>query len=242
MYVTSGDGTSDSDRNVVGQDLTKLTSKVLRIDIDHPDEGKTYSVAKDNPFVGMKDVRPETWAYGLRNPWRITVDKKTGHVWVGNNGQDLWESAYRIEKGANYGWSVVEGSHPFYPDRKAGPTPFTKPTVEHHHVESRSLTGGVVYYGDKFPELHGLYLHLWRLLHRRIWGGNMTASRGRASRDAANHRLPRDGGSRSHRDRPGGGPITEPTPPPPRRRLYKAAARGNRPVPLNALPTSPIRR
>jgi hypothetical protein len=130
LYVTSGDGTSDSDTHIVGQDLSKLTAKVLRIDVDHPDAGKSYSVPKDNPFVGVEDVRPETWAYGLRNPWRMTVDARTGRLWVGNNGQDLWEQAYLIEKGANYGWSVMEGSHPFYPNRKAGPTPFSKPTAE----------------------------------------------------------------------------------------------------------------
>ena len=159
MYVTSGDGTSDSDMNIRGQDLSQLTAKVLRIDVDHPDPGKTYSVPKDNPFVGVKDARPETWAYGLRNPWRMTVDEKTGALWVGNNGQDLWEQAYRIEKGANYGWSVMEGSHVFYPNRKPGPTPFSKPTVEHHHSEARSLTGGVVYYGLAHPELHGVYVY-----------------------------------------------------------------------------------
>src|SRR5208282_2796900 len=81
LYITSGDGTSDSDTHIVGQDLTKLTAKVLRIDVDHPAEGKHYSIPKDNPFVDKKDVRPETWAYGLRNPWRITVDRKTGHIW-----------------------------------------------------------------------------------------------------------------------------------------------------------------
>jgi uncharacterized repeat protein (TIGR03806 family) len=159
LYVTSGDGTSDSDRNIVGQDLSKLTAKVLRIDVDHPDADRAYSVPKDNPFVGVADVRPETWAYGLRNPWRMTVDDKTGHIWVDNNGQDLWETAYLIQKGANYGWSVVEGSHPFYPNRKAGPTPISPPTVEHHHSESRSLTGGIVYYGSRHPELRGAYLY-----------------------------------------------------------------------------------
>ena len=97
LYVTSGDGTSDSDRNIVGQDMTKLLAKVLRIDVDHPESGKTYAVPKDNPFVGAADVRPETWAYGLRNPWRMTVDDQTGHVWVGQNGQDLWEQAYLIQ-------------------------------------------------------------------------------------------------------------------------------------------------
>ena len=169
LYVTSGDGTSDSDTNIVGQDLSKLPAKVLRIDVDHPDPGKAYSVPKDNPFVGQKDVRPETWAYGLRNPWRMTVDEKTGHVWVGNNGQDLWEQAYFVEKGDNYGWSVMEGSHPFYPNRKAGPTPFTKPTVEHPHSEARSLTGGIVYYGTKHPGPAGR-LHLRRLLDRQDLG------------------------------------------------------------------------
>src|SRR5262245_36774443 len=69
LYVTSGDGTSDSDTDLAGQDLTRLLAKVLRIDVDHPEPGKNYAVPKDNPFVGMADVRPETWAYGFRNPW-----------------------------------------------------------------------------------------------------------------------------------------------------------------------------
>jgi glucose/arabinose dehydrogenase len=159
LYVTSGDGTSDSDTHIVGQDLSKLTAKVLRIGVDHPEPGKAYAVPRDNPFVGVAGVRPETWAYGLRNPWRLTVDAKTGHVWVGNNGQDLWEQAYLIRKGENYGWSVTEGSHPFYPNRKQGPTPITPPTVEHHHSEARSLTGGIVYYGTKFPQLQGVYVY-----------------------------------------------------------------------------------
>jgi uncharacterized repeat protein (TIGR03806 family) len=169
LYVTSGDGTSDSDTHIVGQDLSKLTAKVLRLDVDHPDPGKAYSVPKDNPFVGQKNIRPETWAYGLRNPWRMTVDEKTGHIWVGNNGQDLWEQAYFIEKGANYGWSVMEGSHPFYPNRKAGPTPFSKPAAEHPHSEARSLTGGIVYYGRKHPELQGAYIY-GDYSTGKIWG------------------------------------------------------------------------
>jgi uncharacterized repeat protein (TIGR03806 family) len=159
LYITSGDGTSDSDTNLAGQDMTRLLAKVLRIDVDHPAEGRAYSVPKDNPFVGMPGVRPETWAYGLRNPWRITVDRQTGHIWVGNNGQDLWEQIFFVRRGDNYGWSVMEGSHPFYPNRQAGPTPFVKPALEHPHSEARSLTGGLVYYGQKLPELRGAYLY-----------------------------------------------------------------------------------
>jgi uncharacterized repeat protein (TIGR03806 family) len=169
MYVTSGDGTSDSDANVTGQDLTKLLAKVLRIDVDHPSDGLSYSIPSDNPFVGQASVRPETWAYGLRNPWRMTTDPKSGHIWVGNNGQDMYEQAYLIERGANYGWSVFEGSHPFYPQRQLGPTPHTKPTVEHPHSEARSLTGGVVYYGNKLPELVGAYVYA-DYSTGKIWG------------------------------------------------------------------------
>ncbi|WP_246523525.1 PQQ-dependent sugar dehydrogenase [Gemmata palustris] len=172
MFVTSGDGTSDSDTNLTGQRTDLLLAKVLRIDVDSPAEGKAYSVPKDNPYVGKKDFAPETWAYGLRNPWRITFDAKTKQLWVGQNGQDLWEQAYLVEKGDNYGWSVMEGSHPFYPNRKAGPTPISKPTVEHHHSEARSLTGGVVYHGAKHPDLKGAYIygdystgHIWAVKH-----------------------------------------------------------------------------
>ena len=179
MYVTTGDGTSDSDTNHVGQDMTTLLAKVLRIDVDHPAPGKQYSVPKDNPFIHLPGARPETWAFGLRNPWRITCDPKTGHIWVGQNGQDLYEQAFLVRKGDNYGWSVTEGSHPFYPKRKVGPAPIVKPTIEHHHSEFRSLTGGVVYHGQRYPELQGAYIYgdystgkIWGIKHdgtKPIW-------------------------------------------------------------------------
>ena len=172
LYITTGDGTTDSDTNVVGQDMTSLLAKVLRIDVDHPDPGKAYSVPKDNPFVNMKGACPEIWSLGYRNPWRMCLDQKTGHLWLGQNGQDLWEQAYLVKKGDNAGWSVMEGSHPFYLHRKLAPVPLTKPTVEHHHSEARSLTGGLVYYGKKYPELVGHYIYgdystgkIWAVKH-----------------------------------------------------------------------------
>ena len=178
MYVTSGDGTSDSDTNLTGQRTDLMLAKVLRIDVDNLGEPggvssrRNYSIPKDNPYVDKKEFVPETWAYGLRNPWRMCYDAKAKQLWVGQNGQDLWEQAYLVKKGENYGWSVTEGSHPFYPERKAGPTPIVKPTVEHHHSEARSLTGGVVYRGKKFPELDGAYIygdystgHVWAVKH-----------------------------------------------------------------------------
>jgi len=179
FFVTTGDGTVDSDTDVVGQRLDTLLAKVLRLDVDRPGDGREYSVPPDNPFLTTPGARPETWAYGLRNPWRITVDRRTGHVWVGMNGQDLWEAAYLVQRGANYGWSVFEGSHPFYPTRPLGPTPVSKPTLEHPHSEARSLTGGIVYYGARFPELQGAYVYgdystgkIWAAKHdgqRLLW-------------------------------------------------------------------------
>ncbi len=172
LYITSGDGTSDSDTDNVGQDLSKLLSKVLRINVDQPSSGRAYSVPEDNPFVGVEGVRPETFAYGLRNPWRMTTDPKTGRIWIGNNGQDMWEQIYLLQKSANYGWSVFEGSHPFYTNRRMGPNPLTLPVAEHPHSEARSLTGGVVYHGSNFPELKGAYVYgdystgkVWGLKH-----------------------------------------------------------------------------
>ena len=163
LYFTSGDTSTDSDVANRGQDLSHLSSALLRIDVDHPDVGKNYGVPKDNPFVDAQkfvDVRPEIWAHGFRNPWRLDIDKKTGTIWVGQNGQDLWEDVYAVAKGANYGWPVYEGSHPFHSHRKLETrTTLTMPTLEHHHSEARSLTGGVVYYGTKYPELDGAYLY-----------------------------------------------------------------------------------
>jgi mono/diheme cytochrome c family protein len=158
LFVTSGDGTSTSDLDRVGQEPSSLRSKILRIDVDHPAPGKNYAVPRDNPFVDDKRFRAETWAYGLRNPWRLTYDSVSGQLWSGENGQDQWEYARLVQRGANYGWSVYEGAHPFHKNQKLGPHPVTFPTIEFSHAEFRSLTGGIVYRGKHFPELVGAYV------------------------------------------------------------------------------------
>ncbi len=159
LYMTSGDGTSDCDEWDTGQDLTRLNAKVLRLDVDTPSGDRLYSVPKDNPFVGQPDIRPETWAYGFRNPWRMHIDRATNEIWVGENGQDLWEYARVIRKGANYGWPIVEGNHELQPLRKRGPHPISKALIEHSHKDFRSLTGGFVYRGEKFQDLKGHYIY-----------------------------------------------------------------------------------
>ncbi|MDA1179157.1 MAG: PQQ-dependent sugar dehydrogenase, partial [Planctomycetota bacterium] len=161
LYISSGDGGAPNppDPRNAGQDLTRLLSKILRIDVDHPTDGLAYRVPEDNPFVGVSNVRPETWAYGLRNPWRMSFDRATGDLWVGDVGWQLWEMVYRIEKGGNYGWSVMEGPQPARPELERGPTPILPPIISHPHSEAASVTGGFVYHGQKFPELRGAYIY-----------------------------------------------------------------------------------
>lgn len=158
LFATSGDGTSDSDTNLTGQDISDLNSGMLHLDIEHPDPGKGYSVPKDNPFLNIPKARPELWAYGFRNPWRLHIDPQ-GNLWCGDIGQDQWEMIEVVKKGDNYGWSNFEGGHPFYLERTPGPTPITKPLIVHPHSEARSITGGVTYLGSKFPELKGAYVY-----------------------------------------------------------------------------------
>lgn len=159
LYFTTGDTSNDSDTADRGQDLSGMWSAVIRIDVDRPAPGKNYSVPKDNPFVNRIGARPEIWAHGFRNPWRLAFDKVTGDLWVGQNGQDLWEPVYVVKKGTNYGWPVYEGSHPFHAHRRLLDTPLGKPAVEHHHSEARSLTGGIVYHGKRYPDLAGCYIY-----------------------------------------------------------------------------------
>lgn len=187
FYVTSGDGTGDSDTDHSGQGLDHLRSKVLRIDVDHPELGKAYSVPADNPFVQRPGARPETWAYGFRNPWRSSWDPQLHRLWVGQNGQDRAEQVYLVEKGANYGWSVYEGSHSFYPNRARGPDPVSLPTLEHLHHEARSLTGGCTYTGTQLSQLQGAYVYgdyvtgkIWAARHdgqRVVWHQKIAESR-----------------------------------------------------------------
>jgi uncharacterized repeat protein (TIGR03806 family) len=159
LYIGTGDSSGIADQYLTGQDLGSLAGKILRIDVDHHADAKTYGIPKDNPFVDRKGARPEIWAYGLRQPWKMSFDRATGDLWVGNVGQDLWEQIYLIERGGNYGWSVLEGSHPFRPERPRGPTPILMPTVEHDHANFRSITGGFVYHGQRLKELAGAYIY-----------------------------------------------------------------------------------
>lgn len=169
LYVTAGDGTVGSDPLETGQNLTDLLATMIRIDVDHPDEGRAYSIPADNPFVGVPGARGEIWALGFRNPWRLSFDPPTGDLWLGDIGQDAWEMIYLVRRGGNYGWAVMEGGHPFQPQRQRGPGEAVLPVVEQPHSEARSIVGGIVYRGERFPELRGQYLY-GDFETGRIWG------------------------------------------------------------------------
>src|SRR5262249_43020086 len=77
LYISTGDGTSPNPPDALdtGQDLSDLLSSILRIDVDRADKGKPYAVPPDNPFLKTPKARPEIWAYGFRNPWRMSFDR-----------------------------------------------------------------------------------------------------------------------------------------------------------------------
>jgi uncharacterized repeat protein (TIGR03806 family) len=174
LYISTGDGTDPSppDGKQTGQDCSDLLSSILRIDVDHPEPGRGYRVPDDNPFVKLPGVRPEIWAFGFRNPWKMSIDHATGDLWVGDVGWELWEMIDRVERGGNYGWSVMEGPQPVLVDSKRGPTRILPPLIAHPHSEAASITGGYVYHGNRLPELGGAYLYgdyqtgtIWGLRH-----------------------------------------------------------------------------
>jgi glucose/arabinose dehydrogenase len=159
LYVSIGDGGSANDPHGNGQKLSTLMGKVLRIDVDHKDPGKKYAIPTDNPFVGRKDALPEIWAYGLRNIWRMSFDRKTGQLWAADVGQNLYEEIDLIVKGGNYGWNLREGLHPFGVPGVGPRKDLIEPIWEYHHDVGKSMTGGFVYRGKRLMELDGMYLY-----------------------------------------------------------------------------------
>ena len=180
LYVSTGDAANPNPPDVfrTGQDVSDLLSSILRIDVDKPDAGKAYGVPADNPFVGTqatngKPARGEVWAYGYRNPWRMSFDRATGELWVGDVGWELWETVHKATRGGNAGWSVTEARQAVNTDEPRGPTPVIPPVIEIPHTAGASMTGGYVYRGTRLPELVGQYIFGdWET--RRIWAAKLT--------------------------------------------------------------------
>lgn len=194
LYISCGDGGQGDDRLKNSGDIMKgFHAALYRIDVDkrpgnlppnsHPavildDKGGAfYAVPADNPFVtattcrGVKldpsKVRTETWAIGLRNPWRFSFDPPTGRIFTGDVGQNLYEEIDIIVPGGDYGWNDREGSRTFNQSTKKvyseknKPNPnsgYIEPIHDYEHKEGISVTGGCVYRGETIPSLKGAYI------------------------------------------------------------------------------------
>ncbi|MBX3191694.1 MAG: PQQ-dependent sugar dehydrogenase [Labilithrix sp.] len=161
LYLTFGDGGGGDDQFVKGQLKTEFFSKVLRIDVDNVPGGSTYGIPNDNPFKNGGG-EPATFAYGLRNPFRFSIDRETGEVWAADVGQNKWEEVNQIKLGGNYGWPCKEGFHDYITGAPKCPSAsgLLDPVVEIEHIpaNTRSITGGFVYRGKAIPSFVGTYV------------------------------------------------------------------------------------
>jgi glucose/arabinose dehydrogenase len=180
LYIGSGDGGWEGDVLNAGQDLTTLLAKVLRIDVDTSTPDRAYGIPKDNPFLTPKSqmvlfgvteeafakiqpkARPEIWAYGIRNPWKMHFDSKTGDLYIADVGQNHWEEINfqpaSSKGGENYGWKFMCGTHPFPLSQKNAPQVGVLPIAEYTHAgEGLCVVGLGVYRGTTYPSLDGTY-------------------------------------------------------------------------------------
>ena len=170
LYLGIGDGGAANDPQGHGQNRETLLGTIIRIDVHDIDTATPYRIPTDNPFLGLAGVRPEIWAYGLRNPWRMAFDPISGDLWVGDVGQDRAEEIAIVRAGENHGWNVFEGDECFRnADDCAMLSDAVGPVSTYGHDEGCSVTGGVVYRGARLPELHGVYL-FGDYCSSTIWG------------------------------------------------------------------------
>jgi len=205
LYIGSGDGGWEGDVLSAGQDLSTTLGKVLRIDVNTRTTEKGYGIPKDNPFItplqqmtlfGISEetfskiqpkARPEIWSYGIRNPWSMSFDRKTGDFYVFDIGQNHWEEinfeAAGCKGGINYGWKFMCGSHPFPQllkknadgtETAVNPDKWTPvgelPIAEYTHVDQGICVIGLgVYRGTEYPSLDGVcFVADWGT--GKIWG------------------------------------------------------------------------
>jgi glucose/arabinose dehydrogenase len=171
LYIALGDGGGNSPGDPLGngQRRSTLLAKILRIDVNG--RGR-YTIPEDNPYPnGERGFAPETWSWGLRNPWRASFDRETGDLWIGDVGQDLVEEidlAPAGKGGLNFGWSEMEGSECH--QGRCDPRDFTLPVTEYRHgTDGCSVVGGYVYRGEAQPLLRGAYLFS-DFCSGKIWG------------------------------------------------------------------------
>ncbi|MCJ7710655.1 MAG: PQQ-dependent sugar dehydrogenase, partial [Chloroflexi bacterium] len=162
LLIGLGDGGSGGDPENRASRLDTLLGKILRLDVlGGATGGLEYGIPADNPFLGRSDARPEILHYGLRNPFRASVDPATGTLWIGDVGQNTWEevdTAAADARGLDFGWHRWEGRHCYEPAEGCDPAGVTQPVTEYGHGAGCSVIGGVVYRGSAIPALRGAYL------------------------------------------------------------------------------------
>ena len=123
--------------------------------------------------------------------WRLSFDRKTGTLWAGDVGQDMWEEIDIIINGGNYGWNVREAMHPFPPGSRSSKDGYIDPIWEYHHTIGKSITGGAVYRGKKYPQLEGYYIYA-DYVTGKVWGLKYDEKRQivTANRPIASSKLP----------------------------------------------------
>lgn len=160
LYIAAGDGGSGGDPGNRAQNRKELLGKILRIDVNKPDGNLPYSIPADNPFKQNKDgFREEIYAYGMRNPWRLSFDRESGTLWAGDVGQDKIEEVDIIEKGGNYGWHIMEADECFQ-SSNCNKNGLTMPIWSYHQgaETGHSVTGGYVCRDKNLPELNSKYV------------------------------------------------------------------------------------
>lgn len=180
LYVSAGDGGSGGDPHNNGQNRSSWLGKILRVDVNSTEKGH-YGIPKDNPFKGnSQGYREEIFAYGLRNPWRVSFDEQ-GRLWAGDVGQDKIEEVDIVTKGGNYGWRVKEANADYNAkDNKVDEAELVAPVWQYSHSNGDvSITGGIVYRGSSNPALRGKYIY-GDYASGRVWAltpnGNKTGT------------------------------------------------------------------
>jgi glucose/arabinose dehydrogenase len=160
LYIALGDGGSGGDPFRNAQNLGRLLGKVLRVDVDG---GAPYGIPPGNPFTGTSGARAEVWALGLRNPWRLSFDRGTGDLYIGDVGQSRREEVNvgiaSRRGGENYGWNVTEGTLCFSPSSGCSTSGLTPPVIEYATGSGCAVTGGYVYRGCRMPGYQGTYFY-----------------------------------------------------------------------------------
>jgi glucose/arabinose dehydrogenase len=134
-----------------------LLGSILRLDVDY---GDPYAIPEDNPAHTVNpELAPEIWAWGLRNPWRLSFDHETSDLYIADVGQYRYEvvnfQPADSPGGKNYSWPIFEGTEKYSGEPDPGDT--IAPVVEYDREDGCAIIGGFVYRGEALPELHGYY-------------------------------------------------------------------------------------